>query len=451
MAFATSPADRGSQWSTWRSFASTFPSTNPLGRHVGFDTDKPPDVEIVGVLADAQFHDARNPVAPVVFTAMTQEDSQFALDCEFAVRTAADPAGAAAEVRRTAASVDPGLPLNDPRPLAAQVAGSFDSQRLAARLVMFFGLLALTLASVGLYGTIAQNVSLRRRESASASRSAPNAGRSSSMVLRQTCVLLAIGIGSAAIAGGGGRSAARLGAAVRVTGDRRAVRSAPPSALLALQLYGRRRVRAGAAGDARQCRARAARRIAAAGRPEGLRYMDAESEACLRGRAAGAWKATTRARCRCLLDSDPRDDQESMQDAVGGDAEADAGPCASTPCGCAGGRGFSGRGCRPGPRTRGTSPPRPRRARRSARASAAPRPAQGHRRAPERLPCGVHRDAGPATGRLHVGEEGVARPVEHVVDREREINRRFVGQAVARDDRRLVARDVGVIRRINWR
>jgi ABC-type antimicrobial peptide transport system permease subunit len=54
--------------------------------------------------------------------------------------------------------------MNDPRTLGEQVASTFNRQRLAARFVSFFGLLALTLACVGLYGTIAQTVVRRTNE-----------------------------------------------------------------------------------------------------------------------------------------------------------------------------------------------------------------------------------------------------------------------------------------------
>jgi len=166
-------------------------SVNPIGRHFG--VEEKPDVEIVGVLADAQFHNARSVVEPMVFIALQTAD-QFALDTEFALRTDGDPSLAASEVRRAIAEVDPNLPVNDPRPLSAQVSRTFDADRLAAKLVGFFGFLALTLASIGLYGAIAQNVAQRTNEIGV--RMALGAERSSVlvMILRQTGVLLVIGL-----------------------------------------------------------------------------------------------------------------------------------------------------------------------------------------------------------------------------------------------------------------
>lgn len=170
-----------------------FPTSNPVGRHVGYESAKP-DVEIVGVVADAILHDPRKTAEPVVYSAMLQEASGFALDCEFAVRIDGDPAGAASEVRTTLASIAPDVPLNDPIVLATQVGHIFNSERLAARFVIFFGLLALTLACVGIYGTIAQSVAQRTAEIGI--RMALGAARPAVLwlILRQTAVLLAIGL-----------------------------------------------------------------------------------------------------------------------------------------------------------------------------------------------------------------------------------------------------------------
>jgi predicted lysophospholipase L1 biosynthesis ABC-type transport system permease subunit len=171
-----------------------FPGSSPLGRHFTLDGAVAPNVEIVGVLHDVQFHDARKPVPPAVFPAMLQETSRFALDCEFELRTDGDPAGAIAEVRQALTEIAPDVPQNDPIVLAAQVASAFDTERLAARFVVFFGLLALTLACVGVYGTIAQNVS--RRTAEIGLRMALGAPSASVLwlVVRQTALLLAAGL-----------------------------------------------------------------------------------------------------------------------------------------------------------------------------------------------------------------------------------------------------------------
>jgi len=61
----------------------------------------------------------------VVFTALLQDDSQFALDCELEVRTTGDPAAAAGQLRAALADVDRNLPLTDVKTLRDQVASTF--------------------------------------------------------------------------------------------------------------------------------------------------------------------------------------------------------------------------------------------------------------------------------------------------------------------------------------
>ena len=142
-----------------------FPDANPLGRHFGLDgSTGATDIEIVGVLKDVQFQDARHAARPVVFTALLQDTSQFALDCEIEVRTTGDPAAATNALRAAVADVDRNLPVSDVKTLADQVASTFGSQRLTARLVSAFGALALALACVGLYGVVAQAVARRTSE-----------------------------------------------------------------------------------------------------------------------------------------------------------------------------------------------------------------------------------------------------------------------------------------------
>ncbi len=171
-----------------------FPGSSPLGRHFTIDGAPVPNVEIIGLVRDVQFHDARKPVPPAVFPAMLQESTRFALDCEFAVRTDGDPAGAIAEVRQALADIAPDVPQNDPVLLGTQVASAFDTDRLAARFVVFFGLLALTLACVGVYGTIAQNVTRRTAEIGLRMALGAPAAAVLWLVVRQTALLLGAGL-----------------------------------------------------------------------------------------------------------------------------------------------------------------------------------------------------------------------------------------------------------------
>jgi ABC-type antimicrobial peptide transport system permease subunit len=125
---------------------------------------------------------------------MLQATTRFALDCEFELRTDGDPAGAIAEVRQALTDVAPDVPQNDPVLLGKQVASAFDSDRLAARFVVFFGVLALTLACVGVYGTIAQNVTRRTPEIGLRMALGAPAPAVLWLVVRQTALLLGVGL-----------------------------------------------------------------------------------------------------------------------------------------------------------------------------------------------------------------------------------------------------------------
>jgi ABC-type antimicrobial peptide transport system permease subunit len=115
------------------------------------------------------------------------------------------PQDAEEMMRHTMAGVDPNLTISDVRSLNAQVAGNFTQERLIAQLTSLFGILALILASVGLYGVMSYFVA--RRTGEIGIRMALGATRPSvvAMVMRgalwQILIGLALGIPAALFAG----------------------------------------------------------------------------------------------------------------------------------------------------------------------------------------------------------------------------------------------------------
>ena len=195
-----------------------FPKQDAVGKHFGIDDVKySGSWEIVGVFKDFKINNPREEIRPVFLRPLTQQftgfkdgrfdggeiQSMFIDSILLSFNRPQEDVETLA--RRTLASIDPNLTVNDLRSLDSQVASNFDQERLIARLTSLFGILALILASVGLYGVTSYLVA--RRTSEIGIRMALGATRSSvvAMVLRgvlgQIGLGLLLGIPSALLAG----------------------------------------------------------------------------------------------------------------------------------------------------------------------------------------------------------------------------------------------------------
>jgi predicted permease len=134
-----------------------FPTGNAIGRHVATDSSS---FEIVGVVADVQEQAVRDePVRRVYFPTlqMRQLPTGFRLE----VQATGDPAQLVVPIRRALLAFDPTLTGLQIDPLAELTRDSISQDRLVAQVVTFFGVLALVLAALGLYGVMA-HATLRR-------------------------------------------------------------------------------------------------------------------------------------------------------------------------------------------------------------------------------------------------------------------------------------------------
>jgi predicted permease len=150
-----------------------FPREDPIGKHFGMGgASHNGDFEIVGIVQDAKYQDARAPAYPTYFMPFLQMSndpkrawliySHYLGDIE--LRVANQSQNFEGAVRRTLADIDPNLTVLDVVSLPEQISRNFNQERLIARLTQLFGLLALTLACVGLYGVIAYSVARRTNE-----------------------------------------------------------------------------------------------------------------------------------------------------------------------------------------------------------------------------------------------------------------------------------------------
>ena len=142
-----------------------FGNTNPIGRKIWFDDEerKNQPVEIVGVARNVRDHALRGPVPRRFYIPMGQApDSLFAIN--FEIRTAGKPAVLTEAARKVFAAFDPNVPLTRVSTVEELVDRSISEDILIARLSSFFGVLALLLACIGLYGVMAYTVNGRTRE-----------------------------------------------------------------------------------------------------------------------------------------------------------------------------------------------------------------------------------------------------------------------------------------------
>jgi predicted permease len=169
-----------------------LPNRNPLGQHISLGAPfKAPGAEIVGVVADSKYSDLRERPEPMAFFSLWQMP---VAEFEIILRTAAAPSAVVAEARQALKQVSGKLPILKTTTLNAQIEQSLEQQKVIAALSSIFGLLALILASIGIYGTLAYSVAGRTVEIGI--RMAVGARRRNVawLILRDSFVLIALGL-----------------------------------------------------------------------------------------------------------------------------------------------------------------------------------------------------------------------------------------------------------------
>ncbi|MGH9766358.1 MAG: FtsX-like permease family protein, partial [Blastocatellia bacterium] len=170
-----------------------FPNENPIGKRFTFDAKKPDEIEIIGLAKDAKYARQRDEIPPTVYSSWRQELRGMG-GATFEVRTAGDPNAAVAAVREAVREVDGNLPLNNIKTQVEQADETLRMERLFAKLMSFFGLLAQQLASIGLYGVMAYSVSQRTNEIGIRMALGASQRDVLKMILRQGMVLTLIGV-----------------------------------------------------------------------------------------------------------------------------------------------------------------------------------------------------------------------------------------------------------------
>ncbi len=144
-----------------------FPSADPIGKRINLvdPPGKPVWLEIVGVVGDVKEEQLDREAGPDVYTSYLQPYPEIPNNrmC-LVIRTALDPSGMAALVRREVLAVDNDQPVYDIKPMERYFAESISKQRLYMLLLSIFGAVALLLAVGGVYGVISYMVAQRTNE-----------------------------------------------------------------------------------------------------------------------------------------------------------------------------------------------------------------------------------------------------------------------------------------------
>jgi putative ABC transport system permease protein len=170
-----------------------FPGENPLGRRlIRFIKGEPKfSLEVVGIVKDAKYRQLTEQTRPQMYLPLLQ---QYRPVMTLQLRSEQPPGELLAAVRREVQKLDGNLPVFNAGLLAEKLRASVSSQRSIVVLIGVFGLLALALASIGLYGVMAHTVSQHTREVGIRMALGAQRGDVLKLIMKQGMVLAVMGV-----------------------------------------------------------------------------------------------------------------------------------------------------------------------------------------------------------------------------------------------------------------
>jgi len=168
-----------------------FPEGNPIGKRAGFSPEQNVEFEIVGVVRDTKYSSIRDAPPPTFYQHYRQGTTR---QLTFLLRTAGDPRALVEPARTAVRQVDGTLPITNIATQTEQVERRFAQERLFATAYALFGGLSLILAAIGLFGLQSYNVARRTNEIGIRMALGAQRGDVVRMVLRESLILVGIGV-----------------------------------------------------------------------------------------------------------------------------------------------------------------------------------------------------------------------------------------------------------------
>jgi predicted permease len=168
-----------------------FGGENPIGRKFAFEANTP--IEIVGIAKNARYNSLKMDTPPVAYLPYGQ-NSRTLGGMYYEVRAAGDPLALAGAIRKTVRAANDRIPVTDLRTQAGTIDRTIQQERIFAKLCSAFAVLALLIAAVGLYGTMAYSVARRTGEIGIRMALGAQSGSVVWLVMREVLIVTAAGL-----------------------------------------------------------------------------------------------------------------------------------------------------------------------------------------------------------------------------------------------------------------